>query len=254
MVNRADSTYLGLIYGITREVGLSLLDMLEIVPVLDVNGDPVVAQPAIEFIDTKCHVYSDYDNGTIDSTFDRFDVDGNAWTVGDLVDRINETGIFTATLAPDAESQMRSMMIFNQKSIGEVINLDISEAGVKVVLPDTNLIDGTVAITSDNLLRRRDSEGEIEQLGDYFVDLQNGTIITSGAPAPGSIVRYQYRNDDFLVLASPVILHNLQSDDFKTKMFEQVTEDGETYNGLPTNLGADIVNELLSVYPSLWGK
>jgi hypothetical protein len=254
LVHKADSTYIGLIYGITRELGLKILDVMRIIPILDSNGDPIVTQPAIVFRDTKCYLYSNYIDKTLSDTIDRFSVDSTAFTLSELADRINESGFFTATLEADGDPDTRAMTIFNQRSIIDVPSEDISEAGPKVVLSNQNLIQGTVAVRSANLVRRVASETAITQDGDYFVNLKNGIIISSVAPAPGAFIRYQYRQDNFLVQASPVIIHNLQSEDFKTKMFEQVLDGtGEAVNGLPTSLGADLINGLLSVYPSLWG-
>jgi hypothetical protein len=254
MVRRANSTYLGLIYGITRELGLRMLDVLEIVPVVDGSGNPVYPQPAIEFIDTKCYIYEDYDTQTPDITIDRFDRDSAGWTLQGLAEQINASGIMGATLLADAEPQAKSMTIYNQSNIGTITDYDISEAGIQIVLPDTNLIAGTVAITSNNLLRRVATANDLTRSGDYFINLEDGTIIATDSPAPGSTIRYQYREDRLIVIASPVIIHNLQSDDFKTKMFKQLEDEQGQYSGLPTELGADIINELLSVYPSLWGR
>jgi hypothetical protein len=255
MVHRSDSTYLGLIYGITRELGLKILDVLEVLPAIDGNGDTLAAQPAIVFQDTHCYIYSDFDNNVIHTTLSRFDSTDNAYTMGTLVNKINATGIMSATLLPGADTNSRSMTIFNQQSIIDVTDLDISDAGVRIVLPHRNLIRGSVSIQSNSLLRQVNSEIEIVASGDYFIDRVNGMIVTSSAPSPGSIIRYKYRDDRFIVRSSPVIIHNLQSEDFKKKMFTQTTDSqGNTYSGAPTNLGADIINELLSVYPSLWGK
>lgn len=254
MVRRSDSTYIGLIYGVTRELGLRILDVMNIKPVVDGNDVPVAPQPAIIFRDTKCSIYSDMDNNVLDVQFDRYSSQ-DCCTMGGLVDLINANGIFTATLLADAEPQFRSMMIFNQRSINDATDIDISDAGVRIVLPNTNLIKGTVGVSSANMQRRVYSETEVVKSGDYFINLEDGIILTAGSPAEGSSVRYKYRNDDLTIQASPVIIHDLQSADFKEKMFDQISDgNGEVDSGLPTNLGADIINELLSVYPSLWGR
>ena len=255
LVNRADSTYQGLINGITRELGLKIIEAMTIRPIVDANGDPLLTQPAIVFLDTKCTIYSNYITGDILTELDRWEITGNAWTLGDLRDAINNTGYFVCTLEPEAEENQRSMTIYNQKSLNTVASEDISGAGVVISLANNNLIKGTVSVRSPNLLRQVTSQEAIRLTGDYYVDLKNGLIFAGGAPAEGSFIRYQYRNDIFVVKSSPVIIHNLQSDDFKTKMFDQLLDpDGNMSSGLPTGLGADIINELLSVSPSLWGE
>ena len=61
-------------------------------------------------------------------------------------------------------------------------------------------------------------------------------------------------NDTYRVLSSPVIIHNIQSEDFRTKMFEQMTLNGVITNGAVTPLGAELINELLSVFPAGYGS
>lgn len=254
-VNRASSTYQGLIYGITRELGLAISEVMTVYNTLDGNGDPVLPFPATVFEETKCTLYSDYGEGTILKTIDRFETSGVSWTLAELVNEINSTGYFTAVLDSNAIPNQRAMTIFNQSSVKFSLNELISGKGHRVKLAHENIVINSVTVVSDNVTRRVDTEGDLTYSGDYYVDRAGGFLITNVIPAPNSRIRYQYRKDIEIFKASPVILHNIMSDDFKTKMFEQgVDEDGNTVNGSPTILGADIVNELLSVFPSNWGK
>lgn len=243
-VHRASSTYEGLINGITRELGLEIIEAVRIVP------DSSLAMPAVVFQDTLCTLYSDFENETVVEEFDRFELDGGSYTLAELIANINATGVFTATLLNDAQGEDRSMTLFNQTSMEIVTEEELSGRGSKVKLDHENLIPGTIGITSSNLTQRVYSEIELSGPGKYYIDLEAGLILTTTAPEPGSIIRYQWRNDDFVVSASPVIIHNLQSDNIKSKMFEEL-EDGIW--GIPTPFGADIINELLTVFPSSWG-
>lgn len=253
MINRASSTYQGLINGITRELGLSITEVIRIVPVTS-GGITLLSTPAIVFENTKCYLYTDYSTGTLLATLDRWEISGGVWTIGSLVDYINATGYFIATLLEDADEDSRSMTIFNQSSIGIVPIESIVGSAGRIVLKNKNLINETISVVSPNLNRRVSSEAELASAGDYFVDAVSGTVFATVAPAPGSSIRYKYRNDNFIVRASPIIIHNLQSDDFKTKMFEQILdEDGNSQNGKTTELGADIVNELMSIYAANYG-
>jgi hypothetical protein len=248
-VHRASSVYIGLIHGITRELGLLIGKALRIVPVVDGNGDPLLPLPAVVFEETKCILYRDYQADDILLELDRFDLDGGAWTIDELVSQINATGFFVVTKFSGTDGAKRSMTLFNQSSIGTVPNEDISGGGTRIRLENTNLLDGPVAVTSPNLTERVFSEAALVRSGQYLIKLEEGMLITTSVPSDGSAIRYQYRQDNFVVKSSPVIIHNLQSDDFKTKMFEEVG----SYLGRPTHLGAFIVNELLSVFPSSWG-
>jgi hypothetical protein len=75
-------------------------------------------------------------------------------------------------------------------------------------------------------------------------------------PEPGSYIKYRYTEDELIVEGSPVIIGNLQSQDLREKMFEQVDQpDNEpAVSGRVTHFGADLINELLSVHPLTYNK
>lgn len=252
-VNRASSTPQGLINAVTRELGLSIDEVVRIVPRVDSNGDTLLPYPAVEFWETKCILYNNYKNNDILVSLDRFSQTGGAWTITQLITAINNTGYFTATLIGGADGSKRSMTIFNQSSVIDILDEDISGAGTVTVLENRNLLEGTVSVQADNLTRRVSSESAVVRSGDYYVKLKEGMLISRTAPAPGSFIKYTYRNDNFVAKASPVIIHNLQDTDFKNQMFEDTGSDDDVHYGAPTPLGADIINELMSVYPANWG-
>jgi len=255
MVHRADSSYLGLIHGITRELGLSIQDTLKIIPSVDGNGDFLLPNPAVVFLETKAYLYSNYSAGTILSTMDRYEEDGGYWTLGELSDAINATGYFTCSILNSINENIRSMTIYNQRSYHTVTLEHLSGSGIVVKLANENLVSGSVVISSEVLTKRVDTLNDLSGLGDFYVDLSRGILYTLTPPSTADTIRYQYIDSTFIAQSSPVIIHNLQSADFQTKMFEQVEDgDGGTSNGLPTALGADIINELLSVYPVSYGK
>ena len=84
---------------------------------------------------------------------------------------------------------------------------------------------------------------------DYFIDYLSGTITCNSLPEPGSYIRYKYTEDELILKSSPVIIGNIQSQDLRKKMFEQVAQpNGQaSVSGRVTHFGADIINELLSV-------
>jgi len=253
-VNRSDSTHRGLINGITRRLGLKIIDCMKIIPRTDIDGISLLSMPAVVFEETKCYLYSNYSTGELLATLDRWEASDNAWSLEGLAEEINDTGYFTATILDDAVDEDRSLTIFDQSSIGLVTQEDITGQGIRVILEHNNLIEGTVAVRSPTLTRKVQTQVQLVNSGDYLVNLEDGIIFSVAAPSPGSFVRYQYRDDEFIAQSSPVILHNLQSDDFKTKMFEQIAIEGGQVDGRPTAFGADVISELLSVYGTHWGR
>lgn len=254
MVNRAGSTYRGLINGITRELGLKIREIFILRPVM--NGSaPLGTNPAVFFQETKCKVYSDYTatNGLV-TTIDRFEVDEGGYTVQELINAIVATGYFTAeVLLPDRLND-KAMTVFNQSTINTALNEELDTGGGRIKLKNKSLISNSFIIRSTNLKERVSAQTQLRKTGQYYVDMEEGILYATSAPAPGSSVRYQYRSDIYRVLASPVIIHNIQSSDFRSKMFDQMTLNGETTDGAVTPLGAELINELLSVFPTGWGS
>lgn len=252
MVHRAGSTYLNLIYGITRELGLQIQDTLIINVLLDGNGIPLGgAAPAVVFQDTKCYLYSDYSDLTLLATLDRFD-STETFTLTQLKTDIEATGAFEVEILTNPNQ--RAMTLFNQSSANIVYQEDISDKGNKIKLAHSNLIFGTATIESPNLIVLANSATNLKS-GEYFIDLQAGIIYSAQIPAPGSRIRYQYLSWENTFQSSPIIIHDLQSLDFKTKLFETVVNNNnETSLGKATILGGEIINELLSLYPTNYGK
>ncbi len=256
MVNRAGSTYRGLINGITRELGLKITEPFIVRPVLDSNGDTVGANPAVVFQETKCRVYSDITD-TVDGleiSLDRYDVAGGAYTMTELFNEIEATGLFDCEVLLPAKMSDRAMTVLNQSTIYTVTSEELDTGGGRIKLRNRGLISNSLIVRSTNLRERVQTQVALRKPGQYYVDMVEGIIYATSAPAPGSAVRYQYRNDNYRVLASPVIIHNIQSSDFRSKMFDQVTLNGITTDGAVSPLGAELINELLSVFPTGWGS
>jgi hypothetical protein len=249
-VHRANSTYRGLINGITRELGLTIQDTLEIV------SSTSMPWPAIKFQDTKCYLYSDISKGILVNTFDIWEKTGGNFYLNQLVDSINNTGLFVATVNPGINpGQTRSMTIFKQSSATMIDAEPIDTGYNKIKLQNNNLIPTSVSLSATNLTQRVSNLSSLLKPGQYYIDYTNGILYTTQAPATGSKIRYESISYDYVFQSSPVIINNLQSSDFQTKMFQQVAGDFINYiNGAPTDLGADLINELLSVFSTAWSK
>lgn len=255
-VNQANSTYRGLINGITRELGLELFCPIKIQPkTSSVDGRFFAADPYIKFDGVWLYLYSDLANNVLELKIDRFEPGGNCEHVYRLVNFINQhSTYFEAFLEPNIDPLTRSMTIINQSNREYIANETIVES-TKIQLKNNHLVPGTLAFSDIKaFIKEVDSSSVVTNPGDYHVDYLRGIITTNVVPVPASIVDYQYTIYPFCPLASPVILHDINNDNFKIKMFKQVLQDdGTNEHGLPTEIGVDIINELISVSPMYWG-
>lgn len=253
--NIANSSYRGLINGITRELGLSIAPAINVNPILKSDGGFLATDPYIKFDGVYLYLYSDYTNDVLDWKIDRYQVGGNFEHLYRLVNQINETNYFEASMVHNVDTQTRSIAIFNQSN-RQLVKMERISNSDKFRLGKTRLVEGTVIFSNRQVfLHEVESEDLVNSRGDYFIDYTKGIVTSYNIPTIADTVRYEYTVYPFQPLYSPVILHDLNNDNFKAKMFEQIlNENQDDYDhGLPTELGVDLINELLSVHPMYWG-
>src|SRR5579863_1724004 len=252
--NRANSTYLGMIYGITRELNLSTYKPFRLRPKTS-SGSFVGANPVFQFDGPFLELWQDQNNNILEMEIDLFDQSGPAYTILELYNYINaHSTYFIADQLNTTYQFERSMTILNQTNVQTVTAAIQPTDRQTLDFPNT---DGG-AIMFNNLFctdkvafaNMVSSVGAITNDGDYYINPYTGDITTEVIPTLGTIIKYNYiRYNKSYLIASPIIIHNMQNPNFERIMFEQEqADDGLYYNGVPTEFGADIINELLSVY------
>lgn len=253
-IHIANSSYRGLVYGITRELGLSLFDAIDIRPKITPDGSFLAPDPYIVFDGIWLLLYSDYTNGLLDWAIDRYQVGGNYEHLGKLVQLINTTLFFEATLLDDIDPYTRSMTILNQSS-REQIRMETTPMSLRFRLKHPHIARKSLFFSDRYTFSEEVSlEEDVISQGKYYVDYSKGIVRSYTIPPTRNYVRYQYTKYPFRAIASPIILHDINNENFRIKMFNQITlETGIEINGIPNKLGTDIINELMSVVPMYWG-
>lgn len=254
-VHRANSSYRGLIFGVTRELGLTLTQPLQINPRRSIStGEFFAPDPYIKFDGACLYLYSDYANNVLDHKIDRYEPGGNYEHLGRLVEFINTTTHFEASLLSGANPYMKTMTILNQSNR---VQVDIEDLLVttKNKLENRRIVPSSVLLNDLNAFRFRvNTLAEVTTPGRYHIDYFNGIVTSYTEPSGDAIIRYHYFEYPFKPWVSPVILHDINSENFRVKLFQQILQDDGTYtHGLPTEIGVDIINELLTVRPMYWG-
>jgi hypothetical protein len=244
--HQANSSYHGLIHGITRELSLSLFDVINIGPRVAENGEFLAPDPLIQFDGIFLYLYSDYQNDLLDYQIDRFEPGGNYEYITSLVQLINSSTFFEASCIGDPYT--RSMCIYNQSS-RQYVDQEPIQASTSFKTQHPYLCKGTVFFEDTFTFLTEVAAPELVcGYGKYYIDYTSGIIKTFSVPSDTSSLRYWFTQYPFKAKGSPVILHDIGSENFKQKMFYQILKDnGEYTHGLPTKLGTDIINELLSV-------
>lgn len=248
----ANSTYLGIVYGLTRELGFDLFYPVEINPRLRTGGKFFARDPMVEFNATSVVLYSDYTNSVIDLEIDRFERGGNYEYIGLLVEAINNSTYFEATLLSEDYRWIRSTTILNQ--INRISYSEPAQRTTKSQLKPF-ICSGTFYPKGDSSTFKQEILEVPTSVGYFHLDYNKGILSTFAPPTTETTLYYDYSPYPWKPTASPVVCYSISDENFKKKLFHQIEAgDGTTVHGLPTNLGGEIINELLSVVPMYWGK
>jgi hypothetical protein len=253
LVHAANSAYQGMVYGMTRELGLSLSYPLVVNPKRSQNGSFLAPDPYILFDGVWLYLYSDYANGLLDFQIDRHRAGNNYEHLNQLVDLINTTAFFEAELTATEHQYVRSMAVLNQSN--RLMLTEPVQPSTRFKLRYPYVVPGSVYFSDLHVFAsRKIGAAAVTNVGDFHIDYQKGIVTVYTVPSVEAFVRYQYVPYPFKPVASPVVLHDINQDNFRVKMFEQILQDDGTYeHGLPTELGVDVINELMSVKPMYWG-
>jgi hypothetical protein len=250
----ANSTYQGLVNGITRELGLELFDAITICPRRDISGAFLAAAPNVVFDGVYLTLYSDYDNDLIEFQIDRRSAGGNYETLGRLVDKINTSSVwFSAAILEGVDKQIKSSCIFNQSS--RILTQEAIDPVTRFQLQHPFIARNSLYFSDkDTYSREVATNNLVSTIGDFSVDYATGIVSVRSPGRLGTVARYEYVQEPFVVRASPVIIHGVVDTNFANQLFEQIVQDDGTWcNGIPTALGIEIVNELLSVKNMYFG-
>lgn len=258
-INRANSTYHGLINGINRELGLATYDTIEVlVAVTPAAG----AVPAVFVDHASITLYEDYLTGTIDTEIEVYDKekDNYAHKISDVVTAINASTNFSCTLIDALRADDLSMTLIHQDSNVEVFD-EVIPMSNRFFINNSDIITGTISFAETDIFYNRveSSDPSLMVAGDFFVDNETGETVVKSTPSGSGTVSYKYRDvkaaSPFTLVTSPVLIKDINDDVFQNRMHDQfISATGEEYGGLPKSEYVDIVREVLSKRGLYWGK
>ncbi len=250
-VHRANSTYRGLVNGITRELGLDFFKPIKITLAPGVSSSIF---PRIDFIDNIVYIWSDFYTAELEMTLQRGRREYPEFYIGGLVDQINTSSVFRAELLDSDYEWKLSDNIINVSS-STIVSAQNLVSGTINYLGNSNIERGTVVFSDLATFRMEVSSANlVNSVGKYYIDYLNGVVKSFSVPRDASRIRYRYRPDELIPEASPVIVRAVGSPEFQQLMFNQILQPDGTYtSGIPTKLGKTIVCELQSVSGQVWG-
>jgi hypothetical protein len=258
---RTDSTYDGLLNGITYELGLEFEDVLT----LSFAGSSDL-QPRVTVQDGILTLYSDY---TDDEDYEIVQVDNapqlnlrkeTANELSELIALINATGVFSLALIEDPPSVNWSYCLVNFDT-NVWVNDETIPSSTRFTLEHAPINDGMFFFGERKIFKTlRATEEALVSPGDFYVNLTTGEIVTTSLPSGDGTVRYQYRDLPKTLEASPVSLGYIGSRELQRYFFTQLevrlfdTPLERFINNIPNEEGVDIINELFRASKNYWGK
>lgn len=260
------SSYEGLVFAATRGLGLSVEDAITITPASDLYGTRRASSPKVEVKANRVILYSAWQNEdtyTIDREINIYARSGdtyNGYYLSDLISAINESDYFSAAYANSGVDPRT----FSSNLIIDSSNIEVESEAVKMserFRLDTDgssggdIVSGTLFFSNDiDFSSVKSAEGSVSAAGDYYVDYNTGLIVMYRAPTMPAYCRYHYRDFPFTLKMSPVRVYNLADEDFMEEICESVTmESGIAAEGLLTQEGADIIDNIFDNIPFFWG-
>lgn len=260
---RAGSDYSGMINGINREIGLDVVDAIE-----------VSIRPEVEDKYNLCFIVDENSVRIYSHWVDREDqlaglrptleqevslTDPSVSTLGSLVDWINTSAFYSARIMYDTEKLSKFIVKYDSRHpMYEQIN---PQEYIK--LKKNNIIPGSLEFKRQSSLSKEIAfESTLTEQGEYQVGYGLGLIKCHTHPRDSFDVSYLTSEEKFILSYSEIRILDLQNEAVQEMYFEQIekntysTIDGMTINGLPTSDMYGIIYKILTAgqFNQYWGE
>jgi hypothetical protein len=243
----SDPTGESVVRHVNRKIGQFELPVFDIELVLDEDDLPVAVDPYVEITSTWLRAYHNYDGGELD-----FEVDlrSSRWLV-DVVAAFSGSAYFSATTLDDYSDYLGAQHLRIGNTSKWVDGRQLF-ASYQNTLPHKYIKEMwfTASIPFADL---KETRAEVEESGDYWIDYDNGLIISYDTQ--GGLCYYTYRQFPYRVYWQPVRVLFANEDDLEYEFKDNLVSDetGEEQPALLNSRGAVLYNRVLATHPLGWG-
>lgn len=261
VVHKANSSYAGLVNGITRELGLTKERAIEI----RIRSSYQTDRQRVRFVldESYATIYStwipdEFRNmrlvPVVEQQIELSTLIGG--TIENLVDWINESEIYSAEVLSNGTAS-----VFGLGRIDSVtFVLETLPPQEIMKLPHGNIVEGKITLSLDPSMDRQVSTPSA--YGEWSLDSTNGILKAFTQPSSPLSVNYLTTLELFYGEYSPVQVQDLSADAVQERYFEQITNtvyettDDILTNGLPLNRTYGILRKVLEngSFCQYWGE
>jgi hypothetical protein len=255
----SNSTYVGLTNGINRELGLAPAKAIKITTKASPLADPLKMRLFLN--EKEATIYTEWvpqliqeagATPVVEQTIEYGDM-----TIGALIDWINLSDNYEATLASEATSAARHLLVTDSR----LLHTETLPSQEVMELEYDKIVEGSLSFNPSPELRVEVGVTPVAR-GEYQVDYTNGKITAFTQPGRRIEFTYTSNRDEFYIWHSPVKVIDITSEGGQDIYFNQVTREFYTnevnhyVNGLPNNEGYGIIRDILTAgeFPQFWGE
>ena len=253
-IHPANASYGGIWNGMPRELGEESWAGGLVIDVDRTNEVP--NNPGSEItISTR---YVSLTDGNTTLVIDRYKRNEVGFFVGDLIDRINTSGLgFTTVIWGTIGNWDKSSYLKRVTSKKTKYRLPLLSTNMHTmydIMHSGNWFTGDVSFSKDTQVTTKTLDLSTISSGQFYLGQFVRTIYTGDYITAGS-VSFSYQDFPLVIPISTVRVNEFRDDEFLDLVTEQVEDEFSNFiDGVPTITGADYINELLSVVPMYYGK
>jgi len=244
----SDPSGQSLIRHTNRKAGEFELPVFDIELVLDSEDLPVALDPHVEVTSTWLRAYHDHESEALDFEVSLLE---NKW-LEDIVAAFTGSLYFSLTLLDDYDEYLKS----NHLRIGNTTKMHSARqlfGSFQNAMPDKHIKEmwfSNLSVFQD----LKDTKGQVTESGDYWIDYDEGVVISYDVQA--GTAYYRYGEFPHRVYWQPIRVQfaNDVDLDYETKNFLVSDETGELEPLLLNSNGGLLWNQVLAAHPLGWGE
>ncbi len=255
-----NSGYEGLVNAISQDLNLDQQGVIRLG--LKSGSTPTASERGIIEIDGGFlrifQVYFDAENVVLDLEVSIRD--GKIASILDLCTYISQNSTrYDAVALSKPFAQPKILM--HQKNIKR--KTEILEATTQIKLAQVAIIPGTVKFSNPKTFKKEvESNDYVLDIGDYYIDYDNGVIFCASAPVIGETIWYKYIEWPYDMVGCDAVVNDFNGRPMRRHLFTQNSVVNppkdvtlQTSDGLPTIEASNFVQGLLDIAgDTVWGK
>ena len=255
-VHPAGPTYVGVINGLARDLGITRELAMTIDLKLNSAGEAIASNPRVNILSNKVVFYSDWrPDGTavIDKEIQFYKQSDSGHLLSELVALLNDSIYFSCVIDPSVRPNIPSTNILEDTS-DLIVQSELVEGHNITHFTFERFIEDSVTLSEQEIFK---TEVLIEPAadGEYQIDYESGSVKAFLLPSGRGTIGYHSAQFPMKVDYLPVEIYTFQDENYQKELFIQKELDsGEETNYLLNTEGSETYHQLYLASKIFWGN